>query len=187
MMLSITRAAETLLHGGVIAYPTEGVYGLGCLPNNVDALTRLLAIKQRSATKGLILLAANPGQLDTWIDLPDDQQLPAPNAGQPITWIAPASERVSQLVKGVHASVAVRITTNTIAAAICDAVGSAITSTSANMTGEPAVRNAIMLRRKFSSLVDYIVPGDCGPADGPSEIRDLVTGLIIRHGKHDAN
>jgi L-threonylcarbamoyladenylate synthase len=180
MNISITRATETLLRGGVIAYPTEGVFGLGCLPDSTDALNRVLAIKQRSAAKGLILIAAAAAQLDTWIDLPGELHLPPPDPELPTTWIVPASDRVPQLVKGVHAGIAVRITTNRTAAAICSAVESPIVSTSANIAGEATPENSTVLRRKFSGLVDYIVPGECGAADGPSEIRDLVSGQIIR-------
>ena len=180
MRMSITRAADTLLRGGVIAYPTEGIFGLGCLPDNTQALNQLLLIKQRDPAKGLILLASSADQLDAWIALPDGHQIPSPDSAHPVTWIAPAHPDVPTVIKGRHAGIAVRITTNRTAAAICDAVGSAITSTSANIAGLPVVRNSIMLRRTFDGLVDYIVPGDCGPAEGPSEIRDLITGLTIR-------
>lgn len=180
MRMSITRAADTLLCGGVIAYPTEGVFGLGCLPSDSLALAQLLKIKQRDPAKGLILLASSAAQLDAWIVLPDAQHLPEPDPNHPVTWIAPARPDVSYGVKGNHSGIAVRITTNRTAAAICDAVGSPITSTSANIAGLPVARNHIMLRRKFGGLVDYVVPGNCGPAQGPSEIRDLTTGLIIR-------
>ena len=180
MRMSITRAADTLLHGGVIAYPTEGVFGLGCLPGDTRALSQLLRIKQRDPAKGLILLASNAAQLDAWIDLPDGTRIPDPDPNTPVTWIAPAHRNVPAIVRGQHSGIAVRITTNRTAAAICDAVGSPITSTSANIAGLPVAKNHIMLRRKFGGLVDYVVPGDCGPTKGPSEIRDLLTGLTIR-------
>lgn len=180
MKMIITRAADALLRGGVIAYPTEGVFGLGCLPTNVQALIRLLAIKRRDPAKGLILLASGAAQFDTWIDLPEGQTIPVPDAKHPVTWIAPASSGVPTIVTGNHTGLAVRVTTNRTAARICDAVGSPIVSTSANIAGRPIARNRFVLRRKFGSLVDYIVPGDCGPASGPSEIRDLLTGNTIR-------
>jgi L-threonylcarbamoyladenylate synthase len=180
MKMSITRAADILLRGGVIAYPTEGVFGLGCMPDNAAALDRLLTIKQRDSSKGLILLAADAAQLDRWIWLSDSLQIPEPDPTCPITWIAPAASGVSEAIRGNHAGIAVRITTNPTAAAICNAVDSPITSTSANLSGEATTRNRIPLRRKFEGLVDYIVPGDCGPANGPSEIRDLITGHTIR-------
>ena len=177
--LSISRAADILLGGGVIAYPTEGVYGLGCMPDDDDALLRLLTLKQRDPGKGLILVASTKNQLDGWIR-PNGSAIPDADPARPTTWIAPAEDRVSSLVKGDHAGLAVRLTTNPVAAAVCDAVGSPIVSTSANVTGEPVARNRIVLRRKFGTYVDYIVPGDCGPCEGASEIRDLATGKILR-------
>ena len=179
MKLSIAKAADVLLGGGVIAYPTEGVYGLGCLPDDEDALLRLLSIKRRDPRKGLILIAADRTQLDEWIE-PDGSALPEADTGRPTTWIAPAKPHVSPLVRGQHAGLAVRLTTNPTAAAICNAVSSPIVSTSANLAGMPVARNGFVLRRQFGSTVDFIVPGDCGPASGPSEIRDLATGTVIR-------
>ncbi len=174
------RAADVLRRGGVIAYPTEGVFGLGCLPDDTRALERLLTIKQRDADKGLILIAADRRQLDDWIDLPPGTKLPTPLPSHPITWIVPARENVSALVRGAHSTVAVRITSNPVAGAICEAVDSPITSTSANFSGRPVARNAYVLRKQFAPLVDYVVPGACGPASGPSEIRELVSGNVLR-------
>lgn len=176
----VTRAAETLLSGGVIAYPTEGVYGLGCLPDDMTAIRALLHLKQRDARKGLILIAANPDQLDGWVALSGDRPLPAPDAANPVTWIAPPGPLAHPAIRGEHSGLAVRLTTNPIAAAICRAVASPIVSTSANLSGKPTARNRIVLRRQFAQRVDYIVPGNCGPASGPSEIRDLVSGKVLR-------
>ena len=177
--LSVLRAADVLLGGGVIAYPTEGVFGLGCMPDDDAALLRLLTLKQRDPGKGLILVASTKKQLDDWIR-PDGSAIPDVDPGRPTTWIAPAKDHVSSLVTGDHAGLAVRLTSNPTAAAICDAVASPIVSTSANVAGERVARNRIVLRRKFGALVDFIVPGDCGPGRGASEIRDLATGKILR-------
>lgn len=180
MQMIIARAADTLLRGGVIAYPTEGIYGLGCLPDNEDALRRLLRIKQRDPAKGLILIVSGAAQLEGWADLPDGEQIPAPNPAHPVTWLVPAHCSVPTLVTGNHAGLAIRITTNRTAAAICDAIASPLVSTSANIAGQATARNRITLRRQFDGLVDYIVPGDCGPASGSSAIRDLITGRTTR-------
>jgi L-threonylcarbamoyladenylate synthase len=179
MKLSISRAADTLLSGGVIAYPTEGVFGLGCMPDDVDAILRLLGIKRRHPAKGLILIAAEKSQLRNWIE-PDVSLLPELDASRPTTWIAPAKAHVSPLVRGDHPGLAVRLTSNATAAAICCAVDSPIVSTSANIAGQRTARNRYVLRRKFGACVDYIVPGDCGSSAGPSEIRDLATGKVLR-------
>ena len=181
MKLSIAKAADTLLGGGIIAYPTEGVFGLGCMPDEVAALLRLLAIKHRNPGKGFILIAASRQQLVDWIEA-DTAKIPEPDAAHPRTWVASARPQVSTLLSGNHASLAVRLTSNPTAAAICNAVDSPIVSTSANISGQPVARNRIVLRRRFGACVDYIVPGDCGPASGVSEIRDLVTGEVLRPG-----
>ncbi len=179
MKLSISRAAETLLGGGIIAYPTEGVFGLGCMPDDLNAVARVLRIKSRDPGKGLILIASHESQLRDWL-ASEVGEIPPPDASHPTTWIAQARESVPSLVRGDHATIAVRLTTNPTAAALCAAVESPIVSTSANFSGERVARNRFVLRRNFGACVDYIVPGDCGPASGPSEIRNLATGKILR-------
>ncbi len=182
MKMIIARAADVLLGGGVIAYPTEGVFGLGCMPDDTGALIRLLTIKGRDPSKGLILIASNEEQLHGWID-PDCDAIPRAEPSSPITWITPPGPLASRLVRGANDGIAVRLTCNPVAAAICDAVLSPIVSTSANVAGKPAAQNQFVLRRNFAACVDYIVPGDCGPSTGPSEIRDLVTGKVLRPRK----
>ena len=183
MTMAATRASEVLLGGGVIAYPTEGVFGLGCLPDDVDAVARILAIKQRSPRKGLILIAVHARQFDDWIDPSVRGALPDPDPGQPVTWIVKPAARVPAIVTGDNPGLAIRITTNPVAAAICRDVDMPIVSTSANIAGRPVARNAFVLRRSFGHLVDYVVPGECGPASGPSEIRDFETGRVLRPGR----
>ena len=179
-MKAVTHAADVLLRGGVVAYPTEGLFGLCCIPDDPIAVQRVVDIKQRDAAKGLILIAANAGQLDDWVALPDGTTLPDPDPQHPITWIVPPGPRVTELLRGEHPTIAVRITTNPIAKSLCESVDSPVVSTSANLTGKPTARNGFVLRRQFAGVVDYIVPGDCGPVSGPSEIRDFVTGTILR-------
>jgi L-threonylcarbamoyladenylate synthase len=179
MNFCIRKAARVLRDGGVITCPTEGVFGLSCMPDNALAILRLLAIKERDATQGLILIAASKEQLREWIAIPTGQ-IPDPDPARPISWVVPAAAGVSTLVRGKHAGVAVRITCNPTARAVCAAAASPLVSTSANLSGEPVAPNRIVLRRRFTGRVDYIVPGDCGPATGPSEIRVLKSGLQLR-------
>ncbi|MDG2288441.1 MAG: Sua5/YciO/YrdC/YwlC family protein [Woeseiaceae bacterium] len=179
-MSSADKAVAILHGGGVIAYPTEGVFGLGCLPDHLSAVQRVLEIKQRDASKGLILIAADTAQLDGWIQLPADTKLPEPDPEKPITWVVPTASKVKAIVRGDNVGIAVRLTTNPVARNICLAAESPIISTSANLSGKPAASDQLSLHRQFRSLVDYIVPGDCGPATGPSEIRHLATGAVLR-------
>jgi L-threonylcarbamoyladenylate synthase len=179
-MKAVFYAADVLFRGGVIAYPTEGVFGIGCLPDEPAALQRVIDIKQRDAGKGMILVAANVEQLDGWIAPGAGATLPSPDPAHPVTWIVPPGPKVTPLLRGKHAGIAVRLTTNPVARALCLAVDSPLVSTSANLSGKPTARNRFVLRRQFGDVVDYIVPGDCGPATGPSEIRDLASGRILR-------
>ena len=176
----IQRAARILQSGGVVAYPTEGVFGLGCLPDNFAAVSRILQIKERDPAMGLALIAADLAQLDHWIMLPENSAPLSSSDDKPVTWIVPATDSVPAWIRGDHDGVAIRLTTHPVAHALCTAVGSALVSTSANISGRPPARNSIVLRRGFRALVDYIVPGECGPASGPSEIRDLQTGKTLR-------
>lgn len=183
MRLAITRAADTLLAGGIVAYPTEGVFGLGCMPDMPAALARLLALKRRDPSRGLILIASRRDQFDGFVTGDDLGKLPEPDPAAPVTWIASPGPRTHALVRGANDGVAIRVTTNRVAARLCDAVESPITSTSANLSGRPVCRHGVQLRRLFGDRVDYIVPGDCGPASGPSEIRVLADGRILRPGR----
>jgi L-threonylcarbamoyladenylate synthase len=176
----LKRAARILRSGGIVAYPTEGVYGLGCRPDAFEAVSRILAIKNRDSASGLVLIATDIEQLGGWIDLPENAPEMKSSNVNPVTWIVPATDEVPFWIRGGNAGLAVRITTHPIAAALCDAADSALVSTSANIHGRPPARNQFVLRRRFGTLVDYIVPGECGPASGPSEIRDLTSGKVLR-------
>ena len=132
------------------------------------------------ADEGLLLIASSVEQLEPWVNLPAGVSLPAPSEQHPITWVVPASADAPYWLSGNRDTVAVRITVFPTAAALCDASNSALISTSANISGRMPARNTSVLRRQFCSLVDYIVPGACGAAAGPSEIRDLLSGDILR-------
>lgn len=181
LSIPIHRAGRILRSGGVVAYPTEGVFGLGCIPDDADAVIRILSIKKRSPALGLVLIASSIDQLEDWAELPEAVSLES-SMERPVTWIVPAAINVPYWIKGEHHGLAVRITTHPVASALCDAADSVLVSTSANVAGSPPARTAYVLRRRFRSLVDCIVPGRCGPAAGASEIRDLKTGNVIRTG-----
>lgn len=182
--LSVEAAVALLRRGGVVAYPTEGVWGLGCDPFDETAVLRLLAIKQRDVAKGLILIAADRAQLDglaDWGAVPAarraevDASWPGPN-----TWIVPASARVPRWITGDHASVAVRVSAHPVVAALCTAFGSALVSTSANLAGMPAPATRGALDPALVAAVDGCVAGETGGRDRPSDIRDACTGEALR-------
>lgn len=177
----LRQAVHALRAGGVIAYPTEAVYGLGCDPWNEDAVQALLALKQRSWTKGLILIAADFNQLQPFVKpVPAGilQRLEASWPG-PVTWLLPARETVPDSLTGLHDSIAVRVTAHPLAAKLCRAFGGAIVSTSANLSGLRPARHVRQVRWQLPQL-DYVMPGSCGGADRPSRIRDALSGEILR-------
>jgi len=179
-----TRLASYCLEaGGVIAYPTEAVWGIGCDPWNAEAVYRLLAIKQRPVYKGLILIASSTSQLAPLYDPLSEQQKaalhetwPGPN-----TWLIPdPHDLVPGWIKGEHGSVAIRVSAHPLVADLCNQFGGMVVSTSANLAGEPEIRSRLKVQLKLGAKLDFIVPGQLGPESNPSTIRDLATGRVFR-------
>ncbi|HGG58287.1 MAG TPA: Sua5/YciO/YrdC/YwlC family protein [Gammaproteobacteria bacterium] len=171
----IQAAARSLRAGGVIAYPTEAIQGLGCLPDRPEALRRLLKIKRRHPAKGLILLAAAPAQLEPWtapLTSAEWRTILTPSR-HPTTWIVPAAPDISPLLTGGRPTIAVRITRHPLARQLCLAAGSAIVSTSANLAGQPPTRNPAALDPALTRGLDLVLRGACGSARRPSQIRLL--------------
>ncbi len=180
----LKRAVETVRAGGVIAYPTEAVFGLGCDPLEEEAVERILAIKRRDAGKGLILIASRVEQLLPFMaPLPADtrRKLEASWPG-PVTWVVPAAAHVSARITGGRPTLAVRVTAHPVAAALCEACGMALVSTSANRSGQAPARTGLMVRSQLGEAVDCIVPGAVGGLAKPTEIRDAVSGKVLRAG-----
>ncbi|MCG8669891.1 MAG: Sua5/YciO/YrdC/YwlC family protein [Pseudomonadales bacterium] len=174
--------------GGVIAYPTEAVYGYGCDPFDQQAVLRLLSIKKRPWQKGLILLAANVTQIEPLLSpLTDSQRKQVLSAWPgPVTWLLPDPHHwVPNWIKGQFSSVAVRVTDHPIAKQLCEDWGGPIVSTSANRSGEPPCYQELPLRLRLQKTPvvqrpDFIVGGPTSGLSKPSEIRDLKTGNIVR-------
>ncbi|HZP11244.1 MAG TPA: Sua5/YciO/YrdC/YwlC family protein [Nevskiaceae bacterium] len=181
-MIALRRAVRALREGGVIAYPTEAVWGLGCEPLNRHAVERLLAIKQRDWRKGVILIADTFEQLWPFIADPNTSKLEPALASWPgpATWLMPASAIAPRWITGGRDRIAVRVTAHPIASALCRAHGGPIVSTSANRSKRPALRSRLQVERQFRGVVDDIVAGEVGGLARPTAIRDLETGEVVR-------
>ena len=180
--LHIDRAARTVLAGGVIAYPTEAVFGLGCLPQHREAVERLLAIKQRSWRKGLPLIGADLAQLERFALLPEGprrREILASWPG-PVTWVLPARPAVPHWVSGDRTTVAVRLTDHPLALRLCERLGQALISTSANISRRPPLRSLLQVRRELGRAVDYVLAGPLGGLGKPTVIKDGRTGRVLR-------
>ena len=178
----IRQAAHALRHGGIIAYPTEAVYGLGCDPLNAPAVLRLLALKNRPVEKGLILIASDFQQLAPFVRAPEPEMMRRISATWPgaVTWLLPALVTTPAWLRGAHDTLAVRVTAHPQAAALCRAFGGALVSTSANPAGRPPARHPLRVRHYFSGSLDCILSGAVYSHTKPTEIRDAVTGKVIR-------
>jgi L-threonylcarbamoyladenylate synthase len=178
---SITAAAEQLKAGKVIAYPTEAVYGLGCDPLNEQAVMHLLAIKQRPIEKGLILIAANLAQLQSYLLLNDDILAKImPTWPGPVTWVIPAQTHVPKWLTGEHDTLAVRVTAHPVARQLCACYGGAIVSTSANATTEPAMRTSAQVLAAFAHDDIFVLDGKVGELQQETAIYDAVSGERLR-------
>ncbi|MDW5376497.1 Sua5/YciO/YrdC/YwlC family protein [Halomonas sp. HP20-15] len=177
----LQTAVARLREGGLIAYPTEAVWGLGCDPDDPTALAQLLALKQRDPAKGLILIAASMTQLEPWLDglaAPLRQRL-ADSWPGPLTWLVPDNGRSLALLRGDHDRVAVRVSDHPGVIALCSAFGGPLVSTSANRAGETPARDAATVRDYFGDAVT-ILDGPLGGQSRPSRIRDLSSGEWLR-------
>jgi L-threonylcarbamoyladenylate synthase len=178
----IERAVAALRSGGVIAYPTEAVFGLGCDPFDRAAVTRLFELKQRPTQQGVLLIAADFAQVETFISAVPADALARARASWPgpHTWVFPRSAATPAWLAGGHDGIALRVTAHPLAAALCRAFGGALVSTSANRHGEPPARDSETVRSAFGTQLAYILDGPTGGLDRPTPIRDAVSGEVIR-------
>ncbi|HAK50608.1 MAG TPA: tRNA threonylcarbamoyladenosine biosynthesis protein RimN [Gammaproteobacteria bacterium] len=179
------RIVNGLTNGAVIAYPTEGVWGLGCLPDLDVSVGHMLNLKRRDWREGLILIASDISHVNQYLEgiSPEAREQLKQVWPSAVTFLVPDNGSVPTWIKGAHSRIALRVSTHPTVRSICDALGGAIVSTSANPTGRPPALDALRVRQYFGSEVDFIVPGQLGDQDGPSEIRDLESGAVIRPGK----
>lgn len=179
---AIADAVATLVTGGVIAYPTEAVWGLGCDPHNEAACMRLLALKSRPLDMGMVLVAAEFAQVAPYL-----AEVPAAALAQaqaswpgPHTWIFPRSAIVPSWIHGGHPGVAVRVSAHPLVAALCTAFDGALVSTSANRHGEAVAASSAAIRSMFGDRLDFVLEGELGGQQRPTSIRDVLDGHIVR-------
>lgn len=183
-LLTIRQGAQCLFDGGVIAYPTEAVYGLGCDPDNESAVGRILELKSRPASAGLILIADRLERFAPYVrpitsELRERALSVWPG---PVTWLFPRAGGVPDWLAGEHDTIALRVTAHAGCRALCKAFGKPIISTSANPRADEPARSADRVAAYFPDQLCGIVEGALGGGDQPSEIRDLASGRILRQG-----
>jgi len=181
---ALRRAAGMVASGGVIAYPTEGVFGLGCLPENLAGIRRILDMKGRDPKSGFVLVASSVDHLLPYLDASDEKAMGRllAKAKIPVTWVLAANADTPWWITGGRDTVAVRISQHPVVKALCEAADSALISTSANISGKPPAKTRLAVQRMFGDHVDMITPGETGGLGGPTELRDAATGTVLRAG-----
>ncbi|EGN76029.1 Sua5/YciO/YrdC/YwlC family protein [Idiomarina sp. A28L] len=177
-------AKAALANHGLLAYPTEAVFGLGCAPYDEVAVRKLLALKQRPEHKGLILIAADYSQL---LDYVDDKKIPQDKRFTvlqhwpgPITLVLPARPEVPRYLKGDFDTIAVRVTAFEPARQLCKALGTPLVSTSANRSGQEPFVTAEAVYQEFGGEIDWIMAGATGGRETPSKILNPLTQEVLR-------
>lgn len=179
----VNYAAQVLRQGGVIAHPTEAVWGLACDPFSEAAVQRLLDLKGRPREKGLILISSDPAHFSRLLAplTPELQARFGTQQTRPTTWIVPdLDQQIPQWLRGQHQGVAVRVSQHPVVHALTSRFRGPIVSTSANPAGRPPAMSLGDIRHYFSGRIDYIVNGRLGEASRPSRIIDLQSGRVLR-------
>ncbi len=184
MLLNAEEAADRLRDGQLIAYPTEAVYGLGCDPANESSVRKLLALKHRPESSGLLLIGHDIEQFQAWVGPVSARQRARAlkTWPGPVTWLFPRGTNTPDFISGAHDTIAIRVTAHPPCVALCRAFGGPVVSTSANPHSAAPAQSACDVEDYFGSFLGGILEGPLGGRASTSEIRDLGTGKVIRSG-----
>jgi len=181
-MLTTSKPQELIRifqEGGIFAYPTEAVYGLGCNPDKKMSVLRLLYIKNRPVNKGLILVASDFSQVEKYLKPLTNSQKKYTKSSD-TTYLYPALNSAPKWLTGGFDSLAIRISKHPLVRELCSTLNSALVSTSANLSGQEAARTATEVNLHFGEKINAILEGETGGLSNPTAIHDSITGEIIR-------
>ncbi len=169
--------------GRLVVYPTEAVMGIGCDPDNQEAVNALLALKSRPVEKGMILIADTYSRLLPYVD---DRRISLDRRPTifsswpgPVTWLLPKSANAPDWITGGQEMIAVRVTNHPVVIELCRIVERPLVSTSANPSGLTPAKTLQQAQEYFGDKVFY-VEGETGGQASPSTIRDSRNGKVLR-------
>ncbi len=176
--VNTTDASDIIKNGGVVIYPTEGIYGIGCDPYNEHSVEKIFQLKGRDYDKRFILISSQAGFLTDIIDIDisQDERLKSKDF---VTWIVQANNSFPSWWKRYN-GLAVRKTQHTKVKDLCNKVGSSIVSTSANYSNQEYINDITVIEKLFDGKVSCIVNGKLGNKKKPSTVRDIMTNEILR-------
>lgn len=178
--LQLKQCIQVINNNGVIAYPTESVFGLGCNPLSEEAVSKILHLKHRPAEKGLILIAETLTQLEPFTQLNDQWRKQILETKAPTTWLVRKSKMTPDWICGRHSKVAIRVSQHPVVKAICNNYRGPIVSTSANPAGSSPANTLLQARLYFNGQVDMFVPGSTGDVKQATPIIDIESQRQIR-------
>ena len=176
----IQQAAKIIQSGGVISYPTESVFGLGCDPLNEFAVNKILKLKNRAVEKGLIIVAGDLKQLKPYVELSTEEEQKILNEKSDTTWLVKKSELTPGWVSGNHKKVAVRVSNHPLIFQLCQIINQPLISTSANPSGSAPAITSQQSKHYFSNNVDLYIDYASKGTGQPTQIKDITTDIVIR-------
>ncbi len=176
----ILQATKIVHNEGVIACPTESVYGLSCDPLSEKAVNKILQLKSRPVEKGLILIASSLEQLMAFLDIGEEESKKITEYKTPMTWLVKKSPHTPPWVHGRHSKVAIRVSSHPVVRQLCDYLAHPLISTSANPANMKPATNVLQARRYFKNAVDMYLNGETGALQKPTAISNLADNTLIR-------
>lgn len=152
----LQEAIRVMQQGGVILYPTDTVWGIGCDATNAEAVSKIFAIKQREDSKSMLCLLDAPGKLQGYVTVPDMAFDLIELSTKPLTIIYPEAKNLASNLLAEDGSVGIRITAEPFSQALCAGLHHPVVSTSANISGQPAARNFAEIAPEILAAVDYV-------------------------------
>ena len=153
----IRRANEVLQQGGVILYPTDTIWGIGCDATNEEAVRRVYALKRREDSKSMLVLLDDVGKLFSYVEVPEVAYDLLAVADCPMTIIYPNARQLAGNLIGADGTIGIRVTTELFSQALCYRFRKPIVSTSANISGQPAPGCFREISEEIKSAVDHVV------------------------------
>nr|WP_302828907.1 L-threonylcarbamoyladenylate synthase [uncultured Bacteroides sp.] len=158
MIEDIKKACQVMNEGGIILYPTDTIWGIGCDATNEDAVRRVYEIKQRSDSKAMLVLVDSAVKVDFYVqDVPEIAWDLIEVADKPLTVIYSGARNLAHNLIAEDGSVGIRVTNEEFSKRLCQQFRKAIVSTSANVSGQPSPKNFSEISEEIKSAVDYIV------------------------------
>ncbi|MBN2744625.1 MAG: threonylcarbamoyl-AMP synthase [Marinilabiliaceae bacterium] len=158
MKQDIDNALDVLHKGGIILYPTDTIWGIGCDATNGDAVKRIYDLKRRIDSKSMLILLDNAARLASYVDtVPDVAYDLIDLSDKPMTIIYDGAKNLAKNLIAEDGSVGIRITSEPFSKTLCQRFKKPIVSTSANISGEPSPRNFSEISEIIKKGVDYVV------------------------------